>query len=134
MAESSVFCEKPKVVALLGLPSMTGVCGSGERAGDGDDSGQAGRRGRHERVSRDGNDDERHDEVRITARDGSWNSTTTEWDLDVAGTGNTSTYDANGNLTSDGTRSFEWDARNQLMAVNVGAQRSEFVWMAINGG
>jgi RHS repeat-associated protein len=36
--------------------------------------------------------------------------------------------DANGNLTSDGTRTFEWDARNQLVAVNVGTHRSEFTY------
>lgn len=36
--------------------------------------------------------------------------------------------DANGNLTSDGTRSFEWNARNQLVAVTVGTHRSEFVY------
>ncbi len=36
--------------------------------------------------------------------------------------------DANGNLTSDGTRSFEWDARNQLVAVTVGTHRSEFIY------
>jgi RHS repeat-associated protein len=46
--------------------------------------------------------------------------------VDVTGAGRTFTYDANGNLTSDGTRSFEWDARNQLVAVNVGTERSEF--------
>ena len=34
--------------------------------------------------------------------------------------------DANGNLTADGTRTFEWDARNQLVAVTVGTHRSEF--------
>jgi len=34
--------------------------------------------------------------------------------------------DANGNLTADGTRTFEWDARNQLVAVIVAAHRSEF--------
>jgi RHS repeat-associated protein len=36
--------------------------------------------------------------------------------------------DANGNLTADGTRTFEWDARNQLVAVNVGTHRSEFTY------
>ena len=36
--------------------------------------------------------------------------------------------DANGNLTSDGTRTFEWDARNQLVAINVGTHRSEFTY------
>ena len=34
--------------------------------------------------------------------------------------------DANGNLSSDGTRTFAWDARNQLVAVSVGTHRSEF--------
>lgn len=36
--------------------------------------------------------------------------------------------DANGNLTADGTRTFEWDARNQLVAINVGTHRSEFTY------
>lgn len=36
--------------------------------------------------------------------------------------------DANGDLTSDGTRTFEWDARNQLVAINVGTHRSEFAY------
>jgi RHS repeat-associated protein len=36
--------------------------------------------------------------------------------------------DANGNLTLDGSRTFEWDARNQLVAVNVGTHRSEFTY------
>ena len=34
--------------------------------------------------------------------------------------------DANGNLSSDGTRTFEWDARNQLLAASAGTLRSEF--------
>jgi RHS repeat-associated protein len=34
--------------------------------------------------------------------------------------------DANGNLTSDGTRSFEWDARDRLVAVVVGSERIEY--------
>jgi RHS repeat-associated protein len=39
-----------------------------------------------------------------------------------------STYDLNGNLTSDGTRTFEWDAENRLVAVTIVAtgHRSEF--------
>jgi len=36
--------------------------------------------------------------------------------------------DANGNLTADGARTFEWDARNQLVAVTVGTHRSEFTY------
>ena len=34
--------------------------------------------------------------------------------------------DANGNLTFDGTRTLEWDARDQLVAVTVGTHRTEF--------
>jgi RHS repeat-associated protein len=36
--------------------------------------------------------------------------------------------DANGNLTADGARTFEWDAVNRLVAVNVGTHRSEFTY------
>ncbi|MDP9120205.1 MAG: hypothetical protein M3O15_02370 [Acidobacteriota bacterium] len=35
-------------------------------------------------------------------------------------------YDANGNLLSDGTRTYEWDAENRLTAITIGAHRSEF--------
>jgi YD repeat-containing protein len=38
------------------------------------------------------------------------------------------TFDANGNETSDGTRTFEWDAENRLVAINQGTIRSEFVY------
>jgi YD repeat-containing protein len=46
----------------------------------------------------------------------------------VAGTDATFTYDANGNMTSDGTRTFEWDAENRLVSVTITAtgHRSEF--------
>jgi RHS repeat-associated protein len=64
----------------------------------------------------------------IVATDPSGNVTTKQWEVDVAGTGKTFTYDANGNLTADGTRTFEWDARNQLAAVTVGTHRSEFTY------
>jgi len=36
------------------------------------------------------------------------------------------TYDDNGNLLSDGVRTFEWDAENRLTAVTKGSHRSEF--------
>lgn len=35
---------------------------------------------------------------------------------------------ANGNLTAGGTRTFEWDAENRLVAVYIGTQRSEFTY------
>jgi RHS repeat-associated protein len=41
-------------------------------------------------------------------------------------------YDANGNLLGDGTRTFEWDVRNRLTAVNSGTHRSEFLYDALD--
>ncbi len=57
----------------------------------------------------------------ITATDASGNSTTHSYDVDQTGASKTFTFDANGNMTSDGMRTFEWDARNQLLAVRNGA-------------
>jgi len=50
----------------------------------------------------------------------SGNATTAGYEVHQTGATKTFTYDANGNLTSDGTRAFEWDARNQLTRVLVG--------------
>lgn len=41
------------------------------------------------------------------------------------------TYDNNGNLTSDGTRSFQWDAEDRLVAIVNGTNRSEFTYDGI---
>ncbi len=43
--------------------------------------------------------------------------------------GATLNYDANGNLTSDGTKTYTWDARNHLRAISGGASAS-FVYDA----
>jgi RHS repeat-associated protein len=64
----------------------------------------------------------------IRATDPSGNAATATYEVDVSDAPKTFTYDANGNLTLDGTRTFEWDARNQLVAVTVGTHRSEFVY------
>ncbi len=64
----------------------------------------------------------------IVATDASGNQATRQFEVDVTGQARTFTYDANGNLTSHGTRTFEWDARNQLVAANVGTHRSEFTY------
>jgi YD repeat-containing protein len=64
--------------------------------------------------------------ISVTATDPSGNSASREYEVDNLGTPQTFTYDANANLTSDGTRTFEWDARNQLVAINEGTHRSEF--------
>jgi YD repeat-containing protein len=50
----------------------------------------------------------------VSARDASGNVQTDEFEVENAGSSQTLTYDANGNLIADGTRTFEWDARNQL--------------------
>jgi RHS repeat-associated protein len=62
----------------------------------------------------------------IVAKDATGNTTTRQFEVALQGSELTFAYDANGNLSSDGTRSFEWDALNQLLAVNVGTHRSEF--------
>ena len=49
---------------------------------------------------------------------------TATYEVDVTGTAKAFTYDANGNLTADGTRTFEWDAKNRIVAVTVGTHRS----------
>jgi RHS repeat-associated protein len=64
--------------------------------------------------------------VTINAVDASGNATEAVYEVDHAGTGKTFTYDANGNLTADGTRAFEWSGRDQLVAVTAGAHRTEF--------
>ena len=66
--------------------------------------------------------------VSIKATDPSGNETTRQYQANVLGGTKAFTYDLNGNLTSDGSRTFEWDARNQLVAVSVGTTRSEFIY------
>lgn len=69
--------------------------------------------------------------VTVVATDVNGNATTDRYNVVVTGTGTkTLVYDLNGNLTSDGERTFEWDALNRLIAVTVGTRRSEFVYNA----
>jgi YD repeat-containing protein len=63
--------------------------------------------------------------VTIAAVDASGNAASRQYELNVGGSGRSFTYDANGNLTGDGSRTFEWDALNRLVAVNNGTKRSE---------
>jgi RHS repeat-associated protein len=64
----------------------------------------------------------------IAAADGSGNRSTPTYEVDQASASKTLTYDANGNLTADGVRTLEWDARNQLLAVSQGTHRSELTY------
>jgi RHS repeat-associated protein len=67
-------------------------------------------------------------EFTVVATDAAGNQRTKIYDLTSSGTSRSFTYDANGNLTGDGTRTFEWDAENRLVAVNIGTHRSEFAY------
>lgn len=57
------------------------------------------------------------------------NVTTKQYQVTVgAGAATTPTYDSNGNTLTDGTRSYEWDAMNRLVAVVQGTNRTEFTY------
>jgi len=66
--------------------------------------------------------------VVIAATDPSGNTRTNTYQLSQSGTPKTLNYDLDGNLTNDGTRTYEWDAENRLVAVNQGTNRSEFTY------
>ncbi|MEW6738090.1 MAG: RHS repeat-associated core domain-containing protein [Acidobacteriota bacterium] len=57
-----------------------------------------------------------------------WNYDTTNRVQSQTNPSKTFTHDLNGNMTSDGTRTFEWDAANRLVAVVQGTLRSEFTY------
>jgi RHS repeat-associated protein len=59
--------------------------------------------------------------VVVAATDYSNNTRTNTYQVSQSGSTTTYTYDQNGNLASDGTRTFEWDAENRLTAVKQGA-------------
>lgn len=58
--------------------------------------------------------------VAVTATDVAGNATTQAYDVDVTDVTGTFAYDANGNLTSRGTRGYAWDAENRLVRVTDG--------------
>jgi RHS repeat-associated protein len=66
--------------------------------------------------------------VEVKATDASGNLRTNTYQVSQAGASKSLTYDANGNLTADGTRTFEWDAENRLVAINQGTQRTEITY------
>ncbi len=58
------------------------------------------------------------DSVPVSATAGGGSGTTTnDYKLDHVGATATLTFDANGNMTSDGTNSFSWDAENRLIQI-----------------
>jgi RHS repeat-associated protein len=58
--------------------------------------------------------------VTVKAKDYSGNETTKQYEIDAVGSTTSYTYDANGNLTSDGTKTYIWNALNQLVEVKEG--------------
>jgi RHS repeat-associated protein len=69
--------------------------------------------------------------VQVTATDPSGRSRTNVYSVSVTGSGGTFMHDENGNLTSDGVRTFEWDAENRLYRVVVsGSEVARFVYDA----
>jgi RHS repeat-associated protein len=69
-------------------------------------------------------------QVVVKAKDYAGNERTNTYEVSISGNTKTITFDANGSVTSDGTRTFEWDAENRLVAINQGSLRSEFT---VNG-
>jgi RHS repeat-associated protein len=64
----------------------------------------------------------------IQATDASGNTQLQQYQFDVSGPSRTLMYDTNGQLTSDGSRAFEWNAANQLTAITSGSHRSELYY------
>lgn len=64
--------------------------------------------------------------VEVAAVDTSGNLRVNTYEVTQSGDTTALTWDDNGNLVSDGTRIFEWDAENRLVAIESGAARSEF--------
>jgi RHS repeat-associated protein len=60
-------------------------------------------------------------QVVVKAKDYSGNERTNTYEVSVSGSSKTFSFDDNGNMTSDGTRTFEWDAENRLIRVCTGA-------------
>ena len=64
--------------------------------------------------------------VPVVATDVNGNSRTNNYQVTVpSGTTATLLYDLNGNLTNDGSKSYEWDAANRCIAINYGTHRTE---------
>jgi RHS repeat-associated protein len=69
--------------------------------------------------------------VAVAATDASGNTRTNNYQITVpSGTSTTLLYDLNGNLTNDGSKTYEWNAANRLLAINYTAtsNRSEFTY------
>ena len=59
--------------------------------------------------------------VTVAATDASGNTRTQAYEVDGASSSSTLTYDANGNLTAQGSKTYDWDATDRLVTVKDGA-------------
>jgi len=67
--------------------------------------------------------------IAVTAMDVNGNSRTNNYQVNVpSGVSTSFIYDLNGNLTSDGSKTYEWDGANRLVAINYteSSNRTEF--------
>ena len=100
--------DKPSAVTIAGKPAV--VDGTGKFTGSA-------------RVTNGTNT------VAISARDANGNTTTQSYDVDVTDVTASFAYDANGNLTTHGTRTYEWDAENRLVRVlDSGVEMARFTY------
>jgi RHS repeat-associated protein len=70
-------------------------------------------------------------DVQVTATDyasPTRNTRTNTYRVSQTGTPKSFTFDANGNLVGDGTRTYEWDAADRLTAIVQGSSRTEFTY------
>ena len=62
----------------------------------------------------------------IVATDASGNSASKTFEVDSGSGGQAFTFDANGNVTSDGIRSFTWDAKDRLRSITTATSSMSF--------
>jgi YD repeat-containing protein len=68
-------------------------------------------------------------QVDVEAQDYSGNVRTNTYEVSQTGATTSYTYDANGSLTDDGTRTYEWDGANRLVSVSEGpTELASFVY------
>jgi len=73
--------------------------------------------------------------VAVAAIDASGNTRTNSYQVNVpSGTSTSLLYDLDGNLTSDGSKTYEWDAVNRLVGINYTGttNRTEFTYDGLN--
>jgi RHS repeat-associated protein len=68
----------------------------------------------------------------VEATDASGNARVQKYEFDATAPTQTFAHDPNGNVTTDGSRTFEWDAADRLLAVAQGTLRSEFLYDALS--